>query len=154
MQLIWCLELDARDEFGPPERIAPDGIVEIVFHYRDPVAVRMAGESFKRQPRASAVIQTRRFLEFHPLGATGIVSIRLRPWGACQFLRVPLSELADRVVSAEDLWGSMAELREHLGLGERSMRSSPRPLASPAAALPLRKKPRLGRRFALQEPEQ
>ena len=105
IQLIWCFELDDAAGFGPPERIAPDGIVEIVFHYRDPMAMRFEAEPFGVQPRSSVVSQTRRFVEIRPTGRTGLVSVRLRPWGAHHFLDVPIAEIADREVSAQDLWG-------------------------------------------------
>jgi AraC-like DNA-binding protein len=115
VQLIWCFELESPIELGPPERIAPDGVVELVFHYRDPVAVRFAGEEFAAQPRSSVVTLTRRFAEICPRGSTGFLSVRFRPWGAHHFLRLPVSELADRLVSAEDLWGGACrELEERL----------------------------------------
>lgn len=79
---MWCLELDTPDEFGPPERIAPDGILEMVFHYRVSMAVRFAQEPFARQARSSVVSQTRRFLEIQPGGPTGLISVRFNPWGA------------------------------------------------------------------------
>lgn len=105
VQLIWCFELDAAAEVGPPERIAPDGVVELVFHYRDPMTMRFAGGEPAVQPRTSAVTLTRRFVEIHPRGATGFLSVRFRPWGAHRFLDLPVAELADRLVPAEDLWG-------------------------------------------------
>jgi AraC-like DNA-binding protein len=115
VRLIWCLELDAPAEFGPPERIAPDGIVEMVFHYRTPLALRFAGESFASQPRSSLVSQTRRFVEIKPEGTTGFVSVRFHPWGARHFFGLPLSELTDRVFPAEHLWGrAIRELEERL----------------------------------------
>ncbi|HSR42398.1 MAG TPA: helix-turn-helix transcriptional regulator [Longimicrobiales bacterium] len=124
VRLIWCLELDTPGEFGPPERIAPDGIVELVFHYRDEISVRFAGEEFGPQPRSSLVCQTRRYVEICPRRATGLVSVRFRPWGALHFLPMPVSELADRVVPAEDVWGrAVLDLEERLaaarGLEER-----------------------------------
>ena len=115
IQLIWCLELDVPGEFGPPERIAPDGILELVFHYRDPLRLRYAGEAFAPQPRSSVVSQTRRFIEIAPRGSVGFISVRFWPWGAYHFLREPLSDLADRLVPAEELWGaSVLELEERL----------------------------------------
>ena len=44
VRLIWLLELDDPAAFGPPERIAPDGVLEAVFHYRTPFACRYALE--------------------------------------------------------------------------------------------------------------
>lgn len=107
VQLIWCLELDTLSEFGPPERIAPDGIVELVLHYRRRMNVRFAGEDFAPQPSSSIVCQSRRYVEIRPPGPVGLISVRFRPWGALHFLGVPVSELADRIVPAEDVWGSV-----------------------------------------------
>jgi AraC-like DNA-binding protein len=116
VQLIWCFELDSSAEPCPPERIAPDGVVELVVHYGDPITVRFAGEELATQPRSSAVTLTRRFAEIRPRGSTGFVSVRFRPWGAHHFLSLPISELADRLVPAEDLWGPAGsrELEERL----------------------------------------
>jgi len=115
VRLIWLLELDAPASFGPPERIGPDGLLELVFHYRTPMACRHDGEEFARQPRSVAVSQTRRFVEIRPEGATGLVSVRFHPWGACHFFRPPVSEVADRQSPTDVLWGRAAlELEERL----------------------------------------
>lgn len=115
VQTYWSLELETADEFGPPQRIAPDGVVELVFHYGEPMATRFAGEGFDRQPRSSAVTLTRRFVEIAPRGATRLLTVRFRPWGACHFLAMPVSELADQLVPAGELWGGAArELEERL----------------------------------------
>jgi AraC-like DNA-binding protein len=54
-------------------------------------------------------------VEIQPAGSTGLVSVRLRPWGAHHFLGAPISEIADRQVAAEELWGGEArELEERL----------------------------------------
>jgi len=117
VRLIWCLELDTPGEFGPPERIAPDGIVELVFHYRDEISVRFADREFAPQPRSSLVCQTRRYVEISPRRKTGLVSVRFRPGGALHFLPMPVSELADRVIPAEDVWGrGVLELEERLAV--------------------------------------
>lgn len=116
VRLYWLLELDDPAVFGPPERISPDGLLELVFHYRTPFACRYDGEAFERQPRSVAVSQTRRFLEIRPEGPSGLVSVRFQPWGAYHFFRVPLSEIADRQAPLEVLWGRAAlELAERLG---------------------------------------
>ncbi|MDX1385639.1 MAG: helix-turn-helix transcriptional regulator, partial [Thermoanaerobaculia bacterium] len=101
---------------GPTERVAPDGIVELVFHYGEPVAMRHAGERFRRQPRSCVVSQTRRFVEFRPAGAVGFVAVRFRPWGAHHFLGVPVSAFSDLAIDARDLWraAAVAELEERL----------------------------------------
>jgi AraC-like DNA-binding protein len=115
VRLIWLLELDDPAEFGPPERIGPDGLLELVFHYRTPLACRYDGEAFERQPRSVAVSQTRRFVEIRPEGPSGLIAVRFHPWGAYHFFHPPVSELADRQAPTEALWGREAlELEERL----------------------------------------
>ena len=115
VRLIWMLEVDDPAVFGPPERINPDGLVELVFHYRTPLACRYDGEPFSRQPRSVAVSQTRRFVEIHPQDASGLISVRFHPWGAYHFFCPPVSELSDRQVPIELLWGRAGrELEERL----------------------------------------
>jgi hypothetical protein len=115
VHLIWCLELDTATEFGPPERIAPDGIAELVFHYRGRMTVRFGGEEFAPQPASSIVCQARRYVEILPHGTMGFISVRFRPWGALHFLGAPLADLADQIVRAEDIWGAcISDLEEQL----------------------------------------
>jgi AraC-like DNA-binding protein len=115
VRLIWLLEIEEPIEFGPPERVTPDGLVELVFHYRTPVSCRYEGEKFARQYRSAAVSQTRRYLEFCPEAATGLISVRFQPWGAYHFFRAPVAEFADRQFPCEALWGQSAlEIEEKL----------------------------------------
>lgn len=117
VQLVWCLEVEAGEAAVSPERIAPDGIVELVFHYREPLTLGYAGTPFERLPRSSLVCQTRRYIEIQPSGPTGFISVRFRPWGAYHFLRDPISAVADQVVPAEDIWGAaVRELEERLAM--------------------------------------
>ncbi len=104
VRLIWSLEVDAAADFGPAERIVPDAIVEIVFHYGRPFDMRYAGEAFTRQPPIAIVSQTRRFIEIRPSAPSGFLSVRFHPWGAQRFFAPPLTTLADRLTSAEDVW--------------------------------------------------
>jgi AraC-like DNA-binding protein len=112
VRLIWTLEVDHPAAFGAPERIVPDGIVEVVFHYGTPFDQRVGQGAFVRQPRTLVVSQTRRFIEIRPPGAGGFVSVRFHPWGACHFFGVPVRAFADSTVCASDLWGREALIVE------------------------------------------
>lgn len=117
VRLLWVLELDEPADFGPAERITPDGVLEAVFHYRTPFDSRHAGEDFAPQPRSVAISQTRRFIEIRPRGSIGLILVRFQPWGAYHLFRLPISELADLEVAAEHLWGrSVVDLEERLAL--------------------------------------
>ena len=119
VQLIWTLDVEEPASFGKAERILPDGIVEAVFHYRTPFAMRYRGAKFDRQPASLVVSQTRRFIEIEPVGCGGFVSVRFYPWGASHFFGVPVSAFADRTVTAADLWGRDVEgVQEQLGAAQ------------------------------------
>ena len=118
IRLIWSLELDRAEAFGPPQRIVPDGIVEVVFHYGAPFSMRYAGETFLRQPASFAVSQTRRYLEIVPQGPSGFVAVRFEPWGAHHFFSLPVGEFGDRQIASQELWGKSAgRLQERLAEG-------------------------------------
>ena len=106
VRLIWLLEIDDLTDSHPPERISPDGLVELVFHYRIPLACRYDGEEFSNQPRSAVVSQTRRFVEIQPIGPVGLISVRFQPWGAYHFFDPPVSDFADSQICGEELWGN------------------------------------------------
>lgn len=118
VRLIWSLEGD--EAWNAAERIVPDCIAELVFHWRTPFSIRFAGAQAEPQPRSFVLLQTRRFVEIRPRGASGFVAVRFQPWGVCHFIPGSLAALADRQVAAADLWGREAELlEERLGSAER-----------------------------------
>jgi hypothetical protein len=58
IQLIWVLESEHDDDVYPRELIMPDGIVEIVFHYRDPFYTWQEARRYTRDgPRRSPIGQ-------------------------------------------------------------------------------------------------
>ncbi len=111
VRLIWLLECDGPALFGGPERIVADGVVEAIFHYRTPFTMRFADTEAAEQPVSLLVSQTRRFVEIEPAGAGGFVAVRFHPWGAHQFLPVPMLDVADRATPADVVW-RRADVRE------------------------------------------
>ena len=105
MRVIWTFHLDDPAAFGPPERVSPDSLIEVIFNWRNPFAMRYAGKGFVALPGSCAVSQTRRFVEIRPVGPSGFISVRFHPWGAYHFMRKPVSEIADRVAPTDALWG-------------------------------------------------
>jgi len=104
IQLIWMLESETADDFYPKERIMPDGIVEIVFHYREPfITYSQNGVRFI-QPKGFAVSQMRRFIEIESNGSTGFISVRFYPWGAYHFFSKPIKTFLDDTVSLTEIW--------------------------------------------------
>lgn len=117
VKLYWVLELDDPLEFGPPHRIVTDGIVEAVFHFRQPFETSTGGGPYVRQPRGFVISQTQRPVVIRPEGKSGLISIRFQLGGAHHFFPVPVSEFADQTVDTHMLWRQAApELEERISL--------------------------------------
>jgi AraC-like DNA-binding protein len=122
IQLIWVLESEQPDDVFPRELIMPDGIVEIVFHYGDPLYTWQDGIRFL-QPRSFAISMMRKHIAIESSGRTGLVSVRCFPWGGYQFFTEPIANLLDQTIPCERLWKNsdrlMAELTAAGGADER-----------------------------------
>lgn len=104
IQLIWIAESESTTDYYPKEKILPDGIVEIVFHFADPfITYNAKGEKIK-QPKGFAVSQMKNFIEIESDGTIGFVSVRFYPWGAHHFFDKPVNNFLDATVDIELLW--------------------------------------------------
>lgn len=104
IQLIWVMESESDDETYPRERIMPDGIVELVFHYRQPFVTYRADGSRYDQSSAFAISQMREFIEIESAGSIGFISVRFFPWGAYHFFQKPINSFLDDAISIDQLW--------------------------------------------------
>ena len=104
IQLLWMMESEPGDAPIPRERIMPDGIVEVIFHYADPWITTHDGRPPRVQPDGFAISQMRKFIEIEPGGRTGFLSVRFFPWGAYHFFARPIRDFLDDMVSIEVLW--------------------------------------------------
>ncbi|MEU8803886.1 helix-turn-helix domain-containing protein [Spirillospora sp. NPDC048819] len=60
-----------------------------------------------------------RAVEFGYPPGTRSVGVHFKPWGPAPFLPMPASELCDRPVTVEQVWGPVAGLRERLAAAAR-----------------------------------
>ena len=115
VESFWTLEGDGPTPGGPPERILPDGCVELILNFGDRFS-QHDDNRCKIQPRHFLVGQMSGPILISPNGAVELLGIRFHPGGTLPFLRVPMSELTDRV---EELSGLSGELeRELLSVSE------------------------------------
>lgn len=86
---------------GPPEpqRVFPDGSMEIVFHFAEPFA-----HQGRRQAGALLAGQVWTPIVLEPSASCDVLGIRFRPGGAAAFLPFPQQEVAGRIVSLDDVW--------------------------------------------------
>jgi AraC-like DNA-binding protein len=106
---IWSLESDGPVYHALPERILPDGCVELVFHFRDPFRTHFANGESAVQPQSFVVGQMKRFLEIAPAGRMGFVAVRFSARNAYRFCPGSLKEVADGVVDLADIWKQNAD---------------------------------------------
>jgi AraC-like DNA-binding protein len=109
IKCIWSLESDGPVYDVVPERILPDGCVELVFHFHDPFRTHFANGESTIQPQSFVVGQMKRFLEIAPAGRIGFVAVRFAARNAYRFFPGKLHEVSDGVVDLASVWKKDAE---------------------------------------------
>jgi len=108
VECFWALESDVPST--QPERILPDGCVELILNFGARFFQHDDGE-LKLQPRSFLVGQMTGPILISPTGPVQLLGIRFHPGGTLPFLRLPLHEITDRVV---DLGGLSSKLEREL----------------------------------------
>ena len=104
IQLIWSMASETAEDRFARERILPDGIVELVFHFAGPFRTTRADGSSYIQESAFAISQMREYIEIESTGAVGFMAVRFYPWGAHHFFATPISSFLDDAIPAIALW--------------------------------------------------
>jgi AraC-like DNA-binding protein len=104
VQVIWIMESETTADQFPREQILPDGIVELVLHFRDPFLTHRADGTCFVQPPNFAISQMRQFIEIESRGDIGFVAVRFFPWGAYHFFDTPIHSFLDSFVVSATLW--------------------------------------------------
>lgn len=125
VKCFWVLESPSASSPGQ-ERILPDGCTEIVFHLADPFDQHNPDGTTERQPLALLVGQMRRHLVIQPTGRVRVLGVRFWPGGAYPFLTLPQSEIADRVIALDSIWGSVTRELQSRIAGARTPAESVR----------------------------
>lgn len=85
-----------------PERILPDGCVELILNFGAEFSQHCEGRQ-ELQPRNFLVGQMTGPIVISPTGAVQLIGIRFHPGGTLPFLRLPLHEITDQVVELGSL---------------------------------------------------
>jgi AraC-like DNA-binding protein len=121
VECIWTLNGAAREVVAQPERILPDGCMELIFHRGKPF--RRRGEL---QPHCFVVGQMIGPAFLQVSTRIEVVGIRFRPGGAYPFLMFPMHELTHRFISVTEVWGRLGRELEERVLGAPSTRQAVR----------------------------
>lgn len=104
VKCFWTLEAEAEAE-PVPQRVLPDGCMELIFHYGDLYRQYFEDGSSIIQPRSFVFGQISKYIEIAPTGMSGIVAARFLPEGLVPFLSIPVAALEDKAVSIVEVFG-------------------------------------------------
>jgi AraC-like DNA-binding protein len=110
VECYWTLERDAATQQTQPDRILPDGCVELILNFGDSFSQHEADRQ-QIQPKHFLAGQMTRPILISPNGVVDLIGIRFHPGGTVPFVRTPMHEFTDQVV---ELGGISALLERQL----------------------------------------
>ena len=114
VQCLWSLHGDGRG--APPQRVLPDGSVELVFHLGDPFRRHLPEGLVREQPRALVVGEVTRALVIESTGTVDLMGVRFHPGMAGGVLGIPPASLLGGCHDLRDLGiAPLVALGERLG---------------------------------------
>jgi AraC-like DNA-binding protein len=101
VKCFWVLEGSDLEK----QRIIPDGCIEMIFHYGDLYKQFLDDKKFIVQPQCFIFGQVTKPLYIEPTGSTGIIAVRFNPEGFTPFCTLPLTEIENKAIPLQKLFG-------------------------------------------------
>src|SRR4029434_6163326 len=98
IECFWTLEGEPDPVESTPERILPDGCVEIILSFADRFTEIDERSGEKLQPYHFLVGQMTRPVIIKPNGSVRLIGIRFHPGGTFPFITIPMDETTDRII--------------------------------------------------------
>jgi AraC-like DNA-binding protein len=108
VECFWTLENDAGGGQLEPERILPDGCVEIILNFGTEFRELLDDGHAVTQPKYFLVGQMTRPMFIAANGRVEMIGVRFHPGGTVPFFEVPMSELTNHVVELTALCRDLA----------------------------------------------
>ncbi|MGH9846601.1 MAG: DUF6597 domain-containing transcriptional factor, partial [Blastocatellia bacterium] len=106
VECLWLLEGNAAQPSAAPERLLPDGCVELILNCGARFCEYDAAGNGVLQPARFVAGQMTRPILVAPTGAVQLLGIRFAPGGTWPFLTAPPGELTDRITPLADVAGA------------------------------------------------
>lgn len=103
VECFWTLENDGSTAAAQPERLLPDGCVELILNFGERFHEHKDNGEEERQPQHLLVGQMTRPILIAPSGSVQLLGIRFHPGGTFPFFRIPMQELTNQVTDLEAL---------------------------------------------------
>jgi len=115
VECFWTLESQEKASTGSPERILPDGCVELIFNLADHFKRYHFDGAVEIQPRTIIAGQMRHYALIEPTGRVKLFGVRFHPGGAHRLLHFSLSELTNKIIGFDEVWSRLGkELTEKI----------------------------------------
>jgi len=113
VRCVWLLE-DERAQ-GEMERVLPDGCLDVVVEYGQPMERVLPAGGAGAAGRSIVAGQLHSAMQLRSVGPIGMLGVRFEPWAAGAFLREAAGQLTDEVTTLDSVWGPTArELEERI----------------------------------------
>ena len=109
---FWRLENKQKIVKLQPQRILPDGCMELIFHYGEKNSRLNGKGQAELEPRSLVSGQIKRHIQIQNNGQVGVFGVRFRPHGLYSFFRQPLRELAEQVIDLKFIFGKDGRIIE------------------------------------------
>lgn len=124
VKTYWFLEGRLPAEALQPERIFPDGCMELIIHYGDAFQ-KLTNDTIEKQDNAFVFGQLEEYLELVPSAVTGVMGVKFFPYGLAHFTSLPVSIIKQQAVELCHLFrNGSAELINRIGeandMGQRA----------------------------------
>ena len=105
IECFWLLESSDKKSQTEPQKILPDGCIELIFHFKSLNRRFISDDESIAEPRSFFSGQIKRSIMIQSTGAVGVFGVRFRPAGSYPFLRLPIAELTEKVIDLTEIWG-------------------------------------------------
>lgn len=99
----------------PPERVLPDGCMELILNLRTPFCQADQAGCYQRQPTAFLVGQITRFVLLRATAEAEVLAVRFKPGGAHALFGIDMHELTDRCVPLDQIGSPWMDLSARVG---------------------------------------
>ncbi|MCI0665462.1 MAG: helix-turn-helix domain-containing protein [Acidobacteria bacterium] len=103
MECIWLLEGSDRQEYSAPERLLPDGCVELILNFGALFEEHKETGHRNLQPSRFIVGQMTQPVLVSPTGPVSLLGIRFAPGGTLPFFTFPPGELTNTIAPLADV---------------------------------------------------
>lgn len=104
IKFIWLLDGSEANPNAVPERIFPDGCMELIFNLKKPLA-RVDGTTLIQQPTSFIFGQLTKAMHILAANLYSVIAVRFTPFGLSAFTQIPSHEFKGIEVGLENLWG-------------------------------------------------